>query len=526
MRMIASLLAAFAVLFSAPSMAADWYVAETKHFRVYSEDRSSATEEFARDLERLDEVLRIVSGVGTSNDDLPPSAKVIVFRFGETSDMATLAGARNSGIGGFFIPRASGSYAFVPRRQNINREKGTRRVASGMSLTPKGVLFHEYVHYFMYQHRNAPYPAWYREGFAEVFSTVEFEDERFIIGDVPPWRSYSLVEVPIDLEEMFDPPKEPSREYVPRTYAHGWLLASHLNFAPDRRGQFGEYMRLLAAGTPGLDAAKQAFGDLGTLKDELDEYRRGRARVLKVPYMYEDEPDVSVRKLNEAEEARIDMMIRSKVGVDEDMAARQLPEARELVAQYPESAAVLLAATEVEFDNKNYPEAEALAQRVLAIDPKSTDAAIYYARVPLMQSLEDSAKLDLARERFIAANNMEVDHPVPLYNYYLTFILAEEEAPESAKAALESAIQYAPFDNDIRTTLAHMFLLEGEDRIAMAVLQPLANSIEYRGAEKLREAMAKYDDGEKDELIDLVKPKHPAAEPEEEEEEEEEDDED
>ena len=512
MRFFALISAAFAAIVAVPVSAADWHLAETEHFTIYSRDSKSSTEEFARELERLDEVLRIISGVGPDDGSLPPSSKVVVFRFGQLKDMAALAGAPGSGIGGFFIPRASGSYAFVPRRENTSYDRSNQGRISGMSLDPKAVLFHEYVHYFMYQHRNAPYPAWYREGFAEVFSTLRSEGDRFVIGDAPSWRSLEIMAVDIDLEEMFAPPEKPNRYRVARTYGHGWLLSSLLNFTPERRPQITDYVTRLARGEDRIEAAKASFGDLDVLEKELDAYRRSAAKVLKIKYMNPEEPEVSIRPLREDEEARIDLMIESKVGVDEKAAAKQLPKARALAAQFPQSVPVLMAATEVEFDNKNYAEAEALAQRVLALDPKMTEAAIYFANSALMRSQDDPAMMATARERFIAANAMENDHPVPLYGYYLTYVLSDEEAPSSAKAALESAYQYAPFDTGIRTSLVHMFLLEDEVGIAKALLNPLIQTGHgTREARCLARALDAFENGQKDPLLERVAPKHPAA---------------
>ena len=513
MRLFATVLAAFAAAFTTPALAADWYLAETDHFKIYSRDTKSSTEEFAKELERLDEVLRIISGVGPDDGSLPPSSKVIVFRFGQLKDMAILAGRPQSGIGGFFIPRASGSYAFVPRRQDTTYDRSNQGRVAGMELDPKAVLFHEYVHYFMYQHRNAPYPAWYREGFAEVFSTLRSEGDRFVIGDAPTWRSLEIMAVDIDVEEMFAPPEKPDRYTVARTYGHGWLLSSLLNFTPERRPQITDYVTRLARGEDRIEAAKASFGDLDQLEDEMNKYRRGAAKVLKARYMYPDEPKVTIRPLAEDEEARIDLMIESKVGVDKKAAAKQLPQARALADRYPDSVPVMMAAMEVEFDNKNYAEAEAFAQRILAKEPNSTEAAIYLANTALMRSKDDPAMMALARERFIAANNMEHDHPVPLYGYYLTYLLAGEEAPSDAKAALEGAYQYAPFDPAIRMSLAHMFLLEDELGISKALLNPLIQTGHgTREARCLAHELELFEQGDKDPLLERIGPKHPAAE--------------
>lgn len=514
-RFVAALAALITLAMAPAAQAADWFRAETEHFIVYAEDSESATREFAQDLERLDEVLRILTGVGQDEDDLPPSAKVTVFRFGETSDMSALAaGNRNTGIGGFFIGRASGSVAFVPRRRNIRRSRSARdEVDDDVFLEPQAVLAHEYVHYFMFQHRDAPYPLWYSEGFAELFSNLQFEDDYFIIGEVPPWRSISLSTISIDLEDTFDPPARGTRETVGRTYAHGWLIASHLNLNSERRGQMTEYMAAIAQGATPMEAAERAFGDLEVLRRELEEFRQGRARILRVPYAVEADPAVEIHQLAEDEAARMDIMIRSKRGVDEDQAQRLVGEARSLVADYPQSPAVLLAATEAEFDARNYDEAEALAAQVMEMQPDNTDAAIFYAGVPMRRSFEDPTQLAEARRRFAAANRMETDHAYPLFGYYLTFLFDPEyedadDIPVTAKQALEAAFAYAPFDDSVRQTLVHMLLSEGRpDEARVVGASYLLGNSGY--ACMLRKKFDEFDAGDTAPLLEEFRPDHP-----------------
>ena len=96
MRKLAALAAALSLTVSTPALAADWQFAETEHFKIYAEDTPERTVEFARELERLDDALRMISGIGPSKGDTSEFIKVTVFRFGETADMASLAGAAGS----------------------------------------------------------------------------------------------------------------------------------------------------------------------------------------------------------------------------------------------------------------------------------------------------------------------------------------------------------------------------------------------------------------------------------------------
>ena len=510
-RIIPAMVAVFAFLLPQVAHAADWYRAESQHFILYSEDSEEDTLEFVQDLERLNEALALLTGVDLQSSDLPPSSKLTVFRYGEQSDMSALAtGRRTTGIGGFFIPRVTGSVAFVPRQRNRRRGiSRARDVSSEMQLDPRAVLFHEYVHYFMWQHADAPYPLWYSEGFAEIFSTLEFADDHFVIGKLPTWRSGGLTAVPIDLEATFDPEPGRDRYYTARTYAHGWLIANHLTLDPQRRGQMGTYMQAVMQGAGRMDAAQLAFGDLDVLREELEEFRQGSDRIYRVAYSVNSEPEVEIRALSDAEEARMDLMIRSERGVDEDEAERLVRQARRIVERYPNDYSVLLAATEAEFDARNYDEAEALAMRAMEIDPQSTEAAMFYADVALRRSFENPEELLEARSRFAAANQLENDHAYPLFGYYLTYLLDEGQAvPDSAKMALEASFGYAAYDSGVRQALVHLLLQE--DRIAEARLVG-SQWMDGQGRFQcvVRAKFNEFQNGDREGLLEVFRPDHP-----------------
>ncbi|RJY08250.1 hypothetical protein [Aurantiacibacter aquimixticola] len=490
----------------------DWYRAESEHFILYSKDSEADTLEFVQDLERLNEVIALFTGVDLEAADLPPSSKLTVFRYGTQADMSALAAdRRDSGIGGFYIPRAEGSVAFVPRQRNRSYGRSQRRdnQTRDLQLDPRHVLFHEYVHHFMFQHADAPYPLWYSEGFAELFGNLEFGEDYFIIGELPPSRSASLARVSIDLEATLDPKPGRDRYYTDRTYGHGWLFAHHLNINPERRGQMTTYMNAIAAGASRMDAAEQAFGDLDAFEAELEEFRTGASRPLRVPYAVNPNPEVDIRRLTEAEEARMDLMIESKAGVTEEEAQSLVGQARRLLERYPNDEAVLLAAIEAEFDARNYDEAEALAERALAINPESVDAAMYFANVALRRSFEDPAQMEVARARFAAANRMENDHPFPLYGYYLTHLHDGDDAlTENAKAALGAAFSYGRHDRGVRQALVHMLLLEGRTDEARIVG---AQFTDGRGRLQclVRKQFDEFEEGNREPLLETIRPDHP-----------------
>lgn len=170
--MLKYVVTALAAVSTMPVVAQDWAYAESDRFRVYSEGGEDAARSIAVKLERLDDAMRLFTGVKPPPGPTTESGKVTLYQFGKSDDIGKLAGQR--GVYGFFIPRAGDSVAFVPleadkegfqagspgARQSYEFDRG--------GISPEAVLFHEYAHYFMYYHKPAAYPLWYSEGFAEL----------------------------------------------------------------------------------------------------------------------------------------------------------------------------------------------------------------------------------------------------------------------------------------------------------------------------------------------------------------------
>jgi Flp pilus assembly protein TadD len=486
--------------------AANWWKASTDHFIVYSETSEQEAADLAVELERFDEAMRYLRGIAKDTATLPESAKLTVYQFGDINAIGQLAGQR--GVAGFFIPRAGQSVAFVPAREPRVRGSLGARPDEGDSLESKVVLFHEYAHYFMYQHAAAAYPAWYREGFAEVYGTVEFIDDGFRIGNAAKHRGSVLRYLNnYHVSRLLDPPEEMTGEDGAQIYALGWLLSHYLTFTTERPGQLDEYLKQINAGKSSREAAEQAFGDLNKLNRDLDTYRRGRVQGIEVSFPDYQEPEATVRPLTAAEEAQMMLHITSTRGVDEDEAERLVPDARSLVQRYPSSVPVLLAAVEAEFDAENYAQAETLANKVVSLDDGDARARIYLARIAMSRAEEDPTQFKVARDQYAAANRLEPDNPDPLNGYYLSFRLANETPPEDALIALEQAYLRAPFSPTIRTNLAHLLLLEKRDAEAVTLLGPLINDPHAgKRAKKLRELADKVTEGERAEAIEELAP--------------------
>ncbi|MXP09065.1 hypothetical protein [Pseudoblastomonas halimionae] len=510
MRFIASIFAALAAVISLPAAAQDWYYAESDHFRVYSEGGAEAARDMAVKLERLDQAMRLFTGVPLDTGAISQVAKPTLFQFGETKDIGELAG--QNGVAGFFIPRAGNSVAFVPLKADTKKRRsrgiGTREGYEfyDYQIDPQKVLFHEYSHYFMFQHKPAAYPPWYIEGLAELFGTMRLTENGFAVGDPPEHRMASLAYVDVDLDEIFLKDDRTARSIRYPYYAHGWLLSSYLTFAPERAGQLAKFLTSINQGMKTREAAEDAFGDLKQLERELNKYRNERARGMSAEFSDSFDPQVELRALKADEVARMKPFIRSVAGVTPKTAKKVLGETQELEQRYPDSVAVMRTALEAEFDAGNYNEAGDIARKLLDTD-QALDAHLYLAKIAMKYAEEDPNWLTTAREEFLNANNIEPHEPNALAGYYLTYRLSGEEPPEDALIALETAYSYAPFDQNIRILLAHLLLLENRDASAMNVLAPVIYQPHGgKYAEKIRDLIESTSEGNRQPLIDELAP--------------------
>jgi hypothetical protein len=190
-------LAWLALLLCAPAPAlAEWREASSRHFLVYSEGSEQSVRDFATKLEKFDKAMRL--RLGFHDEELGPGNRVTVFVVDNIAAVQRLARARGSDIAGFYSGRAGTSLAVVPRASGSGR---------ATDLNPATILLHEYSHHLMLQNATAAYPAWFREGFAEFYSTARFEKDGAIgFGAAANHRGWALLGMPpLPIELLFDP---------------------------------------------------------------------------------------------------------------------------------------------------------------------------------------------------------------------------------------------------------------------------------------------------------------------------------
>lgn len=471
------LIAAALALLAAQPAWADWHEASSDHFVIYADDKEADLRKFAENLERYHSAMAFLEGQTLNKPS--PSNRVTIFVVGDRRDIRELAGG-NRNIGGFYIPRAGGSGAFV---QDIRNQKGYPHYSTI-------VLLHEYAHHFLIGSSRFPMPRWLNEGAAEFYAAATFKDDGgLLIGRAAQHRGGELAFAkPVHVRELLEAPGY-SADSNARTafYGKSWLLYHYLTFSEERGTQIAQYKINLYNGMTSLAAGEAAFGDLDKLESELAAYLRG-GRFMMVPLSADklsSGSPITVRKLSAGEAAVMPLVIRSQRGVGREEALEILPEVRAIAARYPDDAGVLTALAEAEYDAGNDAEAIAAADRAIAADPSRTNAYVQKGFALFRQASEakdKQAAYEAAMKPFEALNAIENDHPLPLIHYYRSFAERGAKPTETARAALLQASQLAPFDQGLQLNTGLMLLQEGNFDLARQILNPVAANPHGGGA--------------------------------------------
>lgn len=463
------MLATLLLLIAAP-LQARWHEAQSEHFVIYADDRAEDIRAFAEMLESYHAAMELLTGRKVEN--VSPSNRLTIFVVGGERQMRRLVDG-NRFIGGFYLPRAGFSRAYV---QDIRIDR--RDLDSSMQI-----LLHEYAHHFLMSQSRYAMPRWINEGAAEFYSSAQFPRSGNVsIGRPAHHRAHELTyAADVPLRELLDHDLYTARKR--RTYdafyGRSWLLYHYLFFSGERKGQLSSYGRHLINGTPSLEAAEAAFGDLDVLEKELDRYARARRMTTfnLTPELLPPIPPISIREVGEGHAAILPLIIRSQRGVDKEEAAKIVAEAREVAVRFPNDAHVQAALAEAEYDAGEDARAIAAADRAIALDPAVKNAYIQkgYALFRQARDADDrDAAYTAAMVPFGQLNRLENDHPLPLLYYYRSYSERGAEAPEHARHALERAAQLAPFDHSLWFEVGLMQAREGKIPLAITSLEPVA----------------------------------------------------
>lgn len=467
--------AAMAAALIATVAEARWLRAKTDSFIIYSEGNEKSLREFASTLQRFDIALRLLLEVKEQGE----SNRLPIYLLASTGEVAKLyTGSRSSSFVGFYRTERDGSFA-VSHRENGGRSRGTS--------ASQETLFHEYAHHFMKRYRTGAYPAWIIEGFAEYYSTIDFDrDGRALIGKPAYGRQYGLVQLPqIPVETLLatDPHSLKTVGQVDVYYGRAWLLTHMLFHDAPREGQLVAYARAINAGTEAGQAARQAFGDLDQLDKDLAAYLRRPLNYRITKDAIPVPTNISVTALPPGEDAVIPLRLArlSARPGDDSLAVRD--SLLSLTKAHAGDAAVWFEYAAAEWaldkDARDLAAVRSALDRVIAIKPDHVRGNVLLGELSMheldMQGDYSDASWEKAREPVALANRTDPDDPLPLYVYFQSFIDQGKIPPDIAIQGLEQAFRLAPENIEMR--VAHAFALANRGQFTSAIR--LAQSIAF-----------------------------------------------
>ena len=474
--MIRKLLIVFG-LFFATAAQAEWREATSNNFVVYTEGSEQAARDMAAKLEKFNYVLRRYHNV-REPAQVP---RFRVFLLESIDAVQRMAGFE--GVAGYYISDAR-ALMFV----------GTQNAASHRELSPEQILFHEYVHHFMFQYFPATYPVWYSEGYAELWGTIQFLPDNVVeVGGYQEGRFRSFFDGRwVPLSRLLT-----ARAYadIPDTdliYTQGWLLNRYMFENAERRAQLQQYLRAINAGTAYDQAARDAFGDVGRLNSELFDFAgRNRYDVVRLPFRTLDVGNINVRTLGPAEQALLEQEIKLSQGVRHTEMAERAATIRSIAARFPNDPYALALVAEAEQLAGNIPAAMTAANRLLEVAPNDARALMRKGvlEVAVLQANRstDQATWDAARRYLTRAMDAAPNDPLPHEAYYDSFTAQGVTPPDNAQNALYVAHDLAPSDDELSYKLALDFERRDMVREAIAIIRPSAFQTRVRRGESARD---------------------------------------
>lgn len=466
-------LSASALVFAGPAAAA-WQQATSKHFIIYGDMTADEMKAYAGKLELFDAAARLIRAMPDPN--LGDGNRLQVFVVSDLTAIGRLVGSNDYGIAGYFMGPVTGPVAVVP-------EKVRYKYAGQVAMTGENVFFHEYTHSLQLQNTNKPLPQWLSEGFAEFMGSPIFNADGSIgIGAPPAHRAVQIFKGrQVPLSNLLGNRVDADYDRL-AFYTQGWVLTHYLSLEPTRRGQIDRYVASINKGVPALDAARAAFGDLGSLEKTLFSYRRQK----QLPYLKIETSKltiapVSVVELSPGAQQVMPLRIRLKAAFG-DPDSQLLNRIRAVASAHPNDPLALRTLAEAELKLKNYALAVNAADRAIAADPKSVEPLVIKgeALLEMAKKNRDVATFKQARQQFLAGNRLDKEDPQPLYLYYRSYIDEGLPVTPAARQSVHYAATLAPLDPEVQVRSTIQYIRDGmiddaKQRIASLAFSPHRN---------------------------------------------------
>ena len=286
-----------------------------------------------------------------------------------------------------------------------------------------------------------------------------------------------------------------NRNQMRAFYGWSWALTHMLFLGGETDAPLTQYLRLLNNGTPSLEAARTAFGDLDDLERDLWRYVRGSMSGVRSNSPLPFDEGVQITKLSDTDSDLRELIMLRRAGTRQ----QPLEETRdELATLAPRAGSAegwyQLARAEYSLaereDEPDWTAAEAAVAQALSRDADHVRANVLMGRILLEQAdasgEDDAAIWTRAIGHIIRANQAEPNDPVPLY-YFAQAELRQGRPSQDTNVALSGAFSLVRESPEAR--MAYAFDLARIRRYdeAIKLLDVLAN--DPHGGDRGRQAI-------------------------------------
>lgn len=462
-RALTAFMAVFIALICAAAPAkADWLRAESERFVIYSDGDERTLRQYVQKLETFDRVLRIYMDLPP--DEAPPRPMPIYLVGGQRELARVIPGAADT-LQGIYLPTEQDIFAVARRAR---RDDST--------------LLHEYAHHFMFQNAPEPHPAWFIEGFAEYYSTVNILPNRVEVGrasqDQLDWLQYADW-MPIEdvLAGRFL--NAEGTHFNATYYPLSWLLTHWFLSDRERQGALQRY--LIDAGRSGDPVASMQRQTGLTPTDLRNALRRHLSGNLPISGITQRFPAVPMEIVRLPPSANDLLLInqRLKIAPGREDTEALVAEVRDLAARHPGDpfARLVLGRAEILFGDPATGEAALTA--LLDEQPQNVEALQLLAMARLNDAADHPEGPDTARRQ--ARGFLQRAYNADDANYYTFLLIAESRVGEPGYpddndvATWELAFTVAPQLAQARFGYAQALMARGRNAEAVALLLPMAN---------------------------------------------------
>jgi tetratricopeptide (TPR) repeat protein len=436
-----------------------WVEARSTHFVVLTDAGEKEARRLVNQFERMHMVFHTL--LPAAGDDTDPPIVVVATkdRKGmQTLEPAGYLGKNQIDLSGLFLRAPDKNYILV--RMDAQEDHAYANV------------YHEYTHYVL-RKADAWLPLWLNEGLAQFYENTDIDEKTVWLGQANAEELRFLGRndlLPIARLMTIDTSSPYYHEEQKGSifYAESWALTHYLIVSDRTQGahRMHDYAELLAKGENAVTAARDAFGDLDKLQQDLSDY------VMQRKFMYFMMPatltakdqDVAVRAVTTAE--------ADAVRADVLMYTQRIAEAQALadtvLREDPRNALAHETIGILRYREGDLEQAKKLFREAAELDPQSYLARYYYALAALRSGAKGE---DQAIETGLEESIVLDPGFAPAYDALAMFYASRHRNLDQAHQLNVKAVELDGTRLSYRLNCAEMLTMQRQFAEALRVLE-------------------------------------------------------